>query len=91
MEKLNELMNLVCDNDLDRVKEKLQDQSLDINQIIRNDYNPLHLAARFGFTEIVPELLKYPGIDLNKGVGYGNFTAFGLAINFGHLDIDSPG
>ncbi|PSN29425.1 hypothetical protein C0J52_27847, partial [Blattella germanica] len=52
-----------------------------------DDYSPLHLAARSGFTDVCALLLLTGNADLNAKDKEGNITPLHYAAYEGHIDV----
>ena len=80
-----ELIEAAYDNDLEKVKELLKDQNIDVNFQDIFGYTALIWASRKDHLEIVKELLKQPNINVNIQDDYRD-TALIKASFAGHLD-----
>ncbi|GBN59407.1 hypothetical protein AVEN_202525-1 [Araneus ventricosus] len=91
-----QLFIAISDNDMNNVKELLKlGANVNVESAVNEDfyytygyksYTPLILAAQEGYLKIVQELLKSPGIDVNRKSVYGT-VALHRASAEGHVEI----
>jgi len=62
---ITEIYDAICNNNIDKVRELIKDKKFDVNKADKFDNIPLCLACKKGFLEIVQELLKIDGINVN--------------------------
>jgi ankyrin repeat protein len=80
------LQEAVESNNLDKVKELIA-QGVDVNEKDSYGSTVLSTASANGYTDIVNELLKVNGIDINAQDTLVQYTALINAIMFKHYDI----
>ncbi|GBN68931.1 Ankyrin-2 [Araneus ventricosus] len=92
----DQLLIAISENDMNKVKELLK-SGADVNvestvnqgstsKYGYKPYTPLILAAEEGYLKIVQELLRSPGIDVNRKNYYGN-VALHMASARGHVEV----
>jgi ankyrin repeat protein len=83
---MTQLQTAVLEGNLERVKKKLETQTLDINLPSPDGLSLLHVATCQGHTKIVELLAAIPGVNANL-VNNNGWTALHFAARLGLADI----
>ena len=65
----------------------LETGDIDVNQSMYNGTTPLYWASQEGHVNVVKELLKQPGIDINKAEINNGVTPLHIACQRGYLEV----
>ena len=84
--KNQDLITASRNGEIDKVKQLLEQEGIDVNVQNFEGYTALMLASMYGYADVVELLLEQEGIDVNAQNSNG-YTALMWASRFGHTDI----